>query len=220
MQIIADLEAWAQDEMAPKVYWLNGHLGTGKTSIAHTLSECLDRQQVLGASFFCSWSALRDASCIIPTITAMLAQANPEIQSAIQEVLKRDPEVANLNSLPQQFSSLIIDTIKCDINKNVKVYKVIVIDALDEWSLSWMVESFIKAILDGVADTPLKFLTLSRSEDWIKRAFRRAARTSFLQEFSLHDVAKSDVQCDIETYLTSALSEVVETRSFSHDDDP
>ena len=37
VQIIADLEAWARDETAPKVYWLNGHLGTGKTSIAHSL---------------------------------------------------------------------------------------------------------------------------------------------------------------------------------------
>ena len=219
MQIIADLEAWAQDEMAPKVYWLDGHLGTGKTSIAHTLSERLDRQQVLGASFFCSRSALRDASRIIPTIAAMLARSDPEIRSAIQEVLERDPDVADLNSLPQQFGSLIVDPIKRVINKNVKIYKVIVIDAIDECSSSWMVESLIKAILDGVADVPLKFLILSRSEDWIKRAFRRAARTSFLQEFSLHDIAKSDVQCDIETYLRSALSEVVEARSFSHNDD-
>ena len=58
VKIIADLEAWAQDEMAPKVYWLNGHLGTGKTSIAHTLSEHLDREKILRASFFCSQSVL------------------------------------------------------------------------------------------------------------------------------------------------------------------
>ena len=61
MQIIADLEAWVQDETAPKVYRLNGHLGTGKTSIALTLSERLDRQKLLGASFSCSLSELLDA---------------------------------------------------------------------------------------------------------------------------------------------------------------
>ena len=65
VRIIANLETWARDETAPKVYWLNGHLGTGKTSIAHTLSERLDREKMLGASFFCSRSALKigRASC-------------------------------------------------------------------------------------------------------------------------------------------------------------
>ena len=44
MQIIVHTKAGAWAEMAPKVYWRNGHLGTGKTSIAHTLCECLDAQ--------------------------------------------------------------------------------------------------------------------------------------------------------------------------------
>ena len=38
VQAIANLEAWAWDDTAPKVYWLNGHLGTGKTCIAYTFS--------------------------------------------------------------------------------------------------------------------------------------------------------------------------------------
>ena len=72
VQIIAGLEAWARDEIAQKVYWLNGHLGTGKTSTAHTLCERLDTQQILGASFFCSRFAVRDASRIVPTAATML----------------------------------------------------------------------------------------------------------------------------------------------------
>ena len=220
MQIIRDLEAWVWDETAPKVYWLNGHLGTGKTSIAHTLSERLDVQQMLGASFFCSRSAVRDASRIIPTTATMLARSNPGIRSAICEVLTSDPDVADINSLPQQFNSLVVNPIKRVIDKDVNIYKVIVIDALDECSSPWMVESLIKAILDGVADIPLKFFILSRPEDWIKNAFRHVARSSLLQEFALHDVPKSDVQCDIETYLRSALSEIAEARNYSHLDSP
>ena len=220
VQIIADLEAWAQDNMSPKVYWLNGHLGTGKTSIAHTLSERLDREKMLGASFFCSRSALRDASRIIPTIATMLARSDAKILAAIREVLASDPDMADLNSLSRQFSSLIANPIKRAIDMDVKVYKVIIIDALDECSSSWMVESLIKAILDGVTDLPLKFFILSRPENWIKRAFRRVARPSLLREFSLHDVAKSDVQSDVETYLRSALADIAEARSFSHNDPP
>ena len=220
VQIIAHLEAWAHDETAPKLYWLNGHLGTGKTSIAHTFSERLESQQMLGASFFCSRSALRDASRIIPTIATMLAHSNSEIRSAIQEVLTSDPDVANLNSLSQQFHSLVGNPTKRVIDKDIKIYKVIVIDALDECSSQWIVEALIKAILEGVADIPLKFFILSRSEDWIKRAFHRVARPSLLHEFTLHHVAKSEVQRDIKTYLTSALSDIAEARSFSSNDPP
>ena len=173
-----------------------------------------------GASFFCSRSALRDASRIIPTIATMLARSDAKIWAATREVLESDPDVADLNSLPQQFISLIVNPIKRVIDTDAKIYKVIVIDALDECSSSSIVELLIKAILNGVADIPLKFFILSRPENWIKRAFRRVARPSLVQEFSLHDIAKSDVQCDIETYLRSALADIVEARSFSHNDPP
>ena len=216
MQIISDIEAWAWDEMAPRVYWMNGHLGTGKTSIAHTLCERLDTQQMLGASFFCSRSAVRDATRIIPTTATMLARSNPEILSAMREVLTRDPDVADLNSLSKQFNSLIVNPIKCAIDKDIKIYKIIVIDALDECSSPWVVKSLIKAIFNGVPDVPLKFFILSRPEDWIKRTFGQAARSSLLREFTLHDIAKSDVQRDIETYLKSALSDIAMARGYVH----
>ena len=68
---------------------------------------------------------------------------------------------------------------------------------------------------DHLADIPLKFFILSRPEDWIERAFRRVNRSSLLQEFPLHDVAKADAQRDIERYLRSALSEIANARSYS-----
>ena len=105
---------------------------------------------MLGASFFCSRSAVRDASRIIPATTAMLARSDPEILSAIRDVLRRDPEVADVNSLPQQFSSLVENPIKRVIDINFKIYKIIVVDALDECSSPWIVESLIKAILDWI----------------------------------------------------------------------
>ena len=76
------------------------------------------------------------------------------IRSVIHEVLTNDPDVAVLNSLSQQFSSLIVNPIKHVIDKDVKNYKITVIDALDECSLLWIFQSLIKAILDGVADIP------------------------------------------------------------------
>ena len=171
---------------------------------------------MLGASFFCSRSALRDARRIIPTIASMLSRSDPKIRSAICEALERNPDVADLNSLSEQFKSLVVEPMKRAIHNDTYVYKIIVIDALDECSSlldasasRWTVRSLITAILDGVADIPLKFFVVSRPEDWIKNAFLH--NPSSLQVFSLHEVAKSDVQRDIEVYLRSKFSEIAKS---------
>jgi len=158
VMVLTDLEAWAHDPSAPKVYWLNGQLGTGKTSIAHTLCERLDIQKKLGASFFCSRSALRDARRIIPTTASMLARSNSKIRSAIHDVLARKPDVADLNYLPQQFSSLIVNPIKLATASHPEVYYIIVLDAIDECSASGVVEILIKTAIDGMSDIPFKSL--------------------------------------------------------------
>ena len=223
MQILAELEGWAQNPSAPKVYWLNGHLGTGKTSIAHTLCERLDKKQMLGASFFCSRSALKDARRIIPTVASMLCRSDPKVRSAICEVLERNPDVADLNSLSEQFKSLVVEPIKRAIHHDTDFYKIVVIDALDECSSllnprasRWTVRSLVMTILDGVADIPLKFFVLSRPEDWIKNAFRH--NPSSLQVFALHEVPKSDVQRDIEVYLRSEFSDIAKSCGYSQHD--
>ena len=212
------------DPTTPKVYWLNGHLGTGKTSIAHTFSERLHKIRMLGASFFCSRSALKDTRCIIPTIASMLSQSNPKIWSAICEVLASNPDVGDLNSLSEQFKSLVVGPIKKVVRNDIKIYKIVVIDALDECSSlvdarasRSTVESLITTILDGVADIPLKFFILSRPEDWIKNAFRHNDPSS-LRVFSLHEVAKTDIQHDIEVYLRYKFSEIAKSCGYSGQD--
>ena len=179
---------------------------------------------MLGASFFCSRSALRDARRIIPTIANMLSQSDPEIRLAICEVLECTPNVADLNSLSEQFKSLVVGPIKKVVGNDINIYKVVVIDALDECASlvdahasRWTVESLITTILDGVADIPVKFFLLSRPEEWIKNTFSHNDPSS-LRTFSLHEVAKSDVQRDIEVYLRSTFSEIAISGGYSRQD--
>ena len=144
VEILKHVEAWTNNDTASKVYWLSGHLGSGKTTIAHTLCERL--KDKLGASFFCSRSILEDVTQIIPTIATQLSQYDLQLQRAIYEVVASNPELGELNCPSKQFSSLIINPIKRVIHEDTKTYKVIVIDALDECSSSSMVQLLIKAI--------------------------------------------------------------------------
>jgi len=131
VQIVADLVAWARNDKSSNVYWLNGHLGTGKTSIAHSFSKCLDAEKMLGASFFCSRASFRDAGRIVPTIASMLARSHPTFRSSLRKALDEDPDVANLNFPSEQFKSLIIEPMKPIVDTGVII---IVIDGIDECS--------------------------------------------------------------------------------------
>ena len=72
VHILAYIETWEDDSWAPKIYWLNGLLGIGNTSIAHTFCRRLDVLEKLGVSFICSRSGLMDPTRIIPTFANML----------------------------------------------------------------------------------------------------------------------------------------------------
>ena len=66
--------------------------------------------------------------------------------------------ISDLRTNLQQFTSLLVKPIKRFIDKNVNVFKTIVIDSLDKYSSPTIVESSITTILNDVFDIPLKFL--------------------------------------------------------------
>ena len=209
-QILAELEDWAVNDAAPKVFWLNGMAGTGKTSIAHSLSERLDKNQMLGASFFCSRSAsreVRDASLIIPTIASTLSQVSPVLRSAMSEVVEEKPDVGSLHKLSVQFRLLLVDPIKSVLDSSIKTY-VVVIDALDDCTKLVTVEKFIQAVVEFAPDTPLKFFISSRDTTQIRSAFHHNPNCTPMIE-SLHTIERTVVQEDIKLYLHRSLSAIV-----------
>ena len=207
-QILAELEEWAVNDAAPKVFWLNGMAGTGKTSIAHSFSERLDKNQILGASFFCSRSAsqeVRDASLIIPTIASALSQLSPLLRNAMRKVVKEKPNVGSWRKLSTQFCLLLVDPIKSVLDSSLKT-NVIVIDALDECTKLGTVEKLIEAIVEFAPDTPLKFFISSRDTTQIRNAFHHNP-TYMPTIVSLHTIER--VQEDIKLYLHTSLSAIV-----------
>ena len=209
-QILAELEEWAINDAAPKVFWLNGMAGTGKTSIAHSLSERLDKNQILGASFFCSRSAsqeVRDAGLIIPTIASTLSQLSPVLQSAISEVVEEKPDVGSLHKLSVQFRLLLVDPIKSVVDSSLKTY-VVVIDALDECMNVGTVEKLIQAIVGFAPDMPLKFFLSSRDTTQIQSAFHHNHNYTPMI-VPLYTIERTVVQEDIKRYLHTSLSAIV-----------
>ena len=213
-QILDELEKWAIDDTTSNVYWLNGMAGTGKTSIAHTLSERLDEKQMLGASYFCSRlgsEAVKNASLIIPTIAAKLSQASPPLRSAMVQTIEKEPDVGSMHPLSKQFRLLLVGPILRALDPSVKTYKVVVIDALDECTNLGMVEKLIQAIVDFAPDMPLKFFISSRDTTQIRNAFNHNPNYT-PKIMPLHTIER--VQEDIKLYLHTSLSAIV-TKNWS-----
>ncbi|KAJ7201169.1 mycorrhiza-induced WD40-repeat domain protein [Mycena pura] len=208
--ILEDLEAWASDDSRSRVYWLVGMAGTGKSTIAQSFCEILDRKNMLGASFFCSRGSeqTKNAHLIIPTIAYSFAITSPSIQIEVVKAIEADHHLAETTyfDLEDQFRKLISRPIRASIDHNVKIWKVIVLDALDECTNLRLVAKLIQIILESAPDIALKVFIASRDEKPIREAFNSIPEPKRPSAFYLHEVENEIIEKDIEKYLKTSLT--------------
>jgi hypothetical protein len=98
VNVLKDLEEWADNDKAPRVCRVNGMAGIGKSHIAVTFSERMDKKLKLGTSFVCSDSCpTHVSSCLLLHICLDEYPSG----SAICEVLRRNPVASD--TLVEQF---------------------------------------------------------------------------------------------------------------------
>lgn len=135
VDLIDEICRWADDPSGECFYWLQGKAGEGKSTIAKTLAEALQDQDMLGASFFFKRSHADRGSArfFFPTIAAQLAQKIDGLGSAIAKVL--DVETSRYDKSVQiQFEDLIAAPLRGSSEplRSTHGGLVIVVDALDE----------------------------------------------------------------------------------------
>ncbi|KAL5633002.1 hypothetical protein ACGC1H_003480 [Rhizoctonia solani] len=196
---------WSEDPNGAKMYWMNGMAGTGKTTIATTLSATLEARKQLAASFFCTRTSpeCREAKRIVPTIAYQLSRRSTPFRSVLCKALKEDPDIST-GSISSQFELLIrrpLIKVKDKLANNL----VIVVDALDECNDPHIVELFLGLLFSSIKDLPIKFYVTSRPEPAIRnRMISESERTRSI--LYLHEIEKSLVQADIELYLQEELA--------------
>ncbi|KEP46115.1 vegetative incompatibility protein HET-E-1 [Rhizoctonia solani 123E] len=198
------LEDWTTDPKSEKIYWMNGMAGTGKTTIAYSFCEWLEKTNRLGASFFCSRisSTCRSLNKIVPTIAYQLARYSPAFRSTLCSSLEGNPDAGTLNVM-QQFEKLIqlpLSNVEGAMPESV----VIVIDALDECDDGFSVRLLLNVLLKFAKRLPLKFFVSSRPEHviWERMTSQGGTARSVVH---LHDIEESIVEGDIKKYLTEKL---------------
>ncbi|KAG9117261.1 hypothetical protein FRC07_007409, partial [Ceratobasidium sp. 392] len=203
------LRHWAHDCKGKKIYWLNGMAGTGKTTIAYSLCEQLERDGQLAANFFCSRQlpSCRDVSLILPTIAYQLSLFSHPYQYASSNALKLNPELHN-QPTSKQVKDLIAAPL-LEVQETLPANMVMVIDALDECEDADGVGRMLFALLAEAPNLPIKVFVASRPYPKILKQMESEQGERVRSELRLHELARSVVLSDIKTYLASELDELM-----------
>jgi len=211
VKILEDITKWANNSSSgcPRVFWLTGQAGSGKTTIAYTITKRFEKDgnadlhTVLGGSFLCSrqFEETRDRTRIVPTIAYQLARKCKWYADALHIADKFDTVH---HDVPTQLKDLLVGPWQqLTHDPDLPLY-LIVIDALDEikgeggpvflWDLLTAIDEYN---LRG-----FKFLVTSRTDPEVVTLCK-----SFTAEAVcwLQHVPVEDAQLDIGTYLTIKL---------------
>ena len=200
-----EIELWTCDFDKPPVYWLNGLAGTGKSTIAQTITERTFADGRLGASFFCSrdFEDRSNLQAIFPTLAVQLARRYTQFRSIFIPLVQSDPEIIH-ESLYGQMKKLIIQPLV-----ESAISTVIVIDALDECKDREPASAILSVLGQLVAEVPaVKFFITGRPESRIQEGFRLPSLVQSTDVFVLHEVEPSQVENDIRLFFTHSFSEL------------
>jgi hypothetical protein len=207
--VLDEIGLWTNDSSKSPVFWLNGLAGTGKSTIAQTVSERVFADGLLGASFFCSrdFKDRSDLHFIFPTLAFQLAHKYPKFRSILVPLLRSNPDIVH-ESLYNQMKVLIAEPLTSS-----DISTVIVIDALDECKDEEPSSVILSVLGRFVERIPkVKFFITGRPESRIKTGFRLPLLRDVTSVFVLHNVQPSLVNNDIWLFIKHELSELAQRR--------
>lgn len=216
VDLLGQIQDWAQHPQSKSIFWLNGMAGTGKSTISLTIAKWLTSQRHrgvdLGASFFFKRGEgdRGSASRFFSTITHQLVLKIPGLRGLVAKAITADPFISN-KALGEQFDKLIYQPLRnVAVSPSSYPILVLVVDALDECER----EGDIKIILDLWSRLPqiktirLKLFLTSRPDLPIRRGFKSMSVDSY-QDIILQDaVPRATIQHDISVFLKDAFSEI------------
>ena len=202
--VLDEIEQWTKDSDQSPIFWLHGLAGTGKSTIAQTISERLFADGRLGASFFCS-SGSDDRSnlrFIFPTLAFQLSQRYPKFRSSLIPLLQSNPDIT-YQSLQDQMEKLLVEPLR-----SADISTVIVVDALDECKDDDPESAIFPVLGNSISDIPrVKLFITGRPDPHIVTGFCGPLQ-DLTGIFVLHEVEPWTIDHDIRHFLEHELSKL------------
>ncbi|QRW14396.1 WD repeat-containing protein [Ceratobasidium sp. AG-Ba] len=201
VNLIHQIEDWVYNGQGPRVYWLNGTAGTGKTTIAYTLCRRLKQSGGLAASFFCNRQlpACREVNLVLPNIAYQLSSLLPRFRYIISGTLQKKPRVCN-QPLAEQLDKLVVRPL-LEMKSTLPTDLVVIIDALDECSDDNAANNLVNALLEHAHELPIKFLVTSRPNRGMLDRMQNKHIEGVCLGLQVHELDSATVQENIKAYL-------------------
>ena len=217
VDLLRQIQDWAQQPQSKNIFWLNGMAGTGKSTISWTIAKWLTYQGHLGdidlgASFFFKrgegdrGSALR----FFPTITRQLVSKIPELVSLVLNAITADHSLCN-KSLGEQFEKLIYQPLQTlTIAPGGRPTLIVVVDALDECEDDTKINELLQlwSRLSQITTVRIKLFLTSRPDLPVRLGFKRMSADAHRDMVLQDEVPRTTIQHDISAFLRDAFAKI------------
>ncbi|KIK24638.1 hypothetical protein PISMIDRAFT_397348, partial [Pisolithus microcarpus 441] len=207
-EILRDIMNWINDPdlAAPRILWLHGQAGRGKSAIAHTIASWVKDVGGLGSCFCFARDRQTEhrEEKILTTIARDLAGRDQSFRRALADALSEDHTLKTTPDVMQQWQQLLLNPLS-KVNGAIVGNVVVVIDALDESGPDTSREHILSLLASpGAAQLPSNFriLLTSRPLADIQRVLSTAAH---VKATSLDDISAQLAERDIQLYVSAEL---------------
>ncbi|KAG8704540.1 hypothetical protein FRC09_003461 [Ceratobasidium sp. 395] len=217
IKIINELTDWVQkSNTGPRLAWIHGLAGLGKSSIASSVCFQLDRQRALASSFFCKRDSpeLRDPRRVLTTIIYGLALRWEAYKDAVAGAIAEDPEL-HLKHIQPLYESLVSKPLQGLVGaKRPGDIFVVVVDALDECG-DTVTRKQLLACLRGMSQLEpwLKIIVTSRPDQDIREFFGYAG----VDWYTEYNVLNYDAMDDVRVLIDDRLKELTQAEEWPKD---
>jgi len=215
--VLKKIMDWVKDpNKVALILWLYGPAGAGKSAIAQTIAELLEKAGLLAAAFFFSRNAAGRSTKapLVATLAYQLIISIPEIRAHVLEALEEDPALFS-RSIEAQIEALMVKPLNAVATDKALAPillsrpRLIILDGLDECRTTSAQTQILNALSTAVKHLriPLCFLIASRPEQDIRQAFNdQNGLGSLSLSIALDDTYQPDD--DIRVFLESTFDEI------------
>ncbi|KAG2112309.1 uncharacterized protein F5147DRAFT_684598, partial [Suillus discolor] len=219
-EILSQITEWinSDGDSVPRVMWLSGSAGRGKSAIAHTIAKWFEEMGGLG-SCFCfdrHREADRRHEKIFSTIARDLADRDLGMKRALADAVKNANSLKNTTNIFQQWHKLLTEPLKKFSASSVGPV-LIVIEALDESGELETRHNLLRILagriqneeLSQITELPSNFriLVTSRSLHDIEKGFEGA---NHILRLSMDAIPSEVMERDIHAFVSEELKELPE----------
>ena len=193
------------DPVAPRIFWLHGQAGKGKSAIAHTVALQAQNLGVLG-SCFCFTRVRQHEGLhtkLFPTIARDLADRDLRLRPVLAQVISNNHSLRDTADIAMQWQKFIVEPLS-RLESPSTANVVVIIDALDESGAETTREPILEALAAHGAKLPttIRILLTSRPLVDIREMLNA---TGHIHAKSLDDIDAKLTIADIRLYASYRL---------------